>query len=153
VAVLTPIARMARHSNFLQSRYTHVCPFRALVDRDQVSRYLDAIRKDGENNSCEASSMRKINVVRKSGFFAIFRSLKLVVDENHCSSIKNGKSVEIQIPSDACILVGCMDWGKTHSFSLDGIEDGETIMFKPYLTVNLLRYLGILELPFRISKQ
>lgn len=97
--------------------------------------------------------MRKISIVRKSGSYGKLRALKLIVDGNKVGSVKDGQSIEIQIPGDAVNLKGKMDWASSDSFSLGDIKDGETIVFKFYFTLNPLRNLGLLSLPVLISRQ
>ena len=97
--------------------------------------------------------MRKIHIVRKSGYYGKLRALKLIIDGRKSDSVKDGESIEIQVPDNAAKLKGKMDWASTHLFSLENIKGGEAVIFEPYFTFNPLRHLGLLALPVRISLQ
>lgn len=95
--------------------------------------------------------MRKIRIVCEKGFYGRFRALKLEIDGREVGSIRQGKSVEIEIPPDAVEIRGRMDWGKTDSLSLTHVKEGDVITFKPYFSLNFKRGLGVKNIPIRIA--
>lgn len=97
--------------------------------------------------------MREVSIIRNRGPFAILRSLKLYVDNKLVGRIKNGQTIQIEIPDDAVYLVGKVDWGKTDKFSLANVTDGDFIEINSYSTLNPFRNLGIIPMPVTFSKQ
>lgn len=94
--------------------------------------------------------MRKIKIECATGYYGKLRALKLIIDGNEVGSINQGGSVDVEISDNAVELRGKMDWGKTCSFSLTEVKEGDVITFQPYFTLNPLRNLGITDLPIRI---
>ena len=97
--------------------------------------------------------VRKIKIRREAGNYGRIRKLKLLVDGKTVASINQGELIELEIPDDASVLCGKMDWGKTKPLSLIEIKEGDLVTFKPYFTLNLLRSLAIMSIPIEISVQ
>jgi hypothetical protein len=79
--------------------------------------------------------MRKVKVVRSKGYYGVFRSLKLLIDNNLVAAVKQGEAVDIHIPEGAHELIGKMDWAKTEALKLADINDGDFILFEPYFSI------------------
>jgi len=97
--------------------------------------------------------MKRIKIIREKGFYGKLRALKLVVDGQIMGKVKQGCEVEITLPTGAQRLWGKMDWGKTAAWPVADIPDGGTLVFKAYFTLNTLRQLGLMPLPFRIMQR
>lgn len=97
--------------------------------------------------------MLTIRVVRERGAYGMFRALTIVVDGEFMGRVKEGQSIEIEVPDHAKKIVGKMDWGETEAVSIADLSTGGVVVFKPYFSLNLLRGMGILKLPIRVSCQ
>ena len=95
--------------------------------------------------------MHTIKVVRERGYYGKFRAMKLVVDGQTVGSIKDGQTIEINIPDDAEEIFGKMDWGKTSVISLGKLEVDGAVVFEPYFSFNILRMFGIFKIPVRVT--
>lgn len=93
----------------------------------------------------------KLAITRQKGFYGKFRRLKLFVDEEEVGSLREGETVGLDIPLEARILEGGMDWGRTLPIDLMQVSDGDEITFKPRFSFNLSKSLGIDALPFEIT--
>ena len=97
--------------------------------------------------------MRKIKIERLAGHYGKFRKLKLFIDDQEVGSLSQGDAIELELPDNADVLYGKMDWGKTKPLSLKDVKENDFITFKPYFTFNLFRNLAILSLPIKVSVQ
>lgn len=96
--------------------------------------------------------MRSLTITRNRGYYGIFRALKLYVDDVAVGDVKSGKSVQIVVPDDAGVLYGKMDWGRTNSLPLKHVTDGQTLYANASFSFNLLRGLGLAEIPITLQE-
>ena len=95
--------------------------------------------------------MKTLRIRRDKGFYGIFRALKIIVDGEDLGRIRQGQSIEIKVMDDASEIWGQMDWASTDCFSLEGLEEGQTIVFKAYFSFNFSKTLGAgATMPFKV---
>lgn len=80
----------------------------------------------------------------------MFRRLKIVVDGVTFAELAQGNSVAIDLPEEAEFIWGEMDWAKTEAISLNSIDAGKTIVFKSYFSLNVVKNLGVTNMPFKV---
>ncbi|MGV6802455.1 MAG: hypothetical protein ACWA5L_11090 [bacterium] len=93
---------------------------------------------------------KSITLIRKPGYYAIFRSMGVYVDGVKRGNVKSGKQITIEIDTDAKEIYGKIDWAKTNKFSLENVPDGARLVAKSWFTLNLLRTFGIPTMPIHI---
>jgi hypothetical protein len=106
--------------------------------------------------STEKNDM-KIKVSRNNGNFAIFRNIKLYIDDNYINKIKRGESMIIDIPLDAKKIHGRMDLKNSPVLSLENIKEDEEINIESnfswiFIIAFPFSYI-FFPLPIRIKKQ
>ena len=95
--------------------------------------------------------MKSITVKRVPGYYAKLRTLEIFVDSQRVGQLKTGEEMSLDIPADARVLEGRMDWGKTEPVFLQEVSNGQTVTFKGYCTFNLFRNLAVSPMPFKIT--
>ena len=78
------------------------------------------------------------------------RSLKLVVDGGVIGEIRQGETHDFEVPDDARVIWGEMDWAKTDFLHLDNYTESELIVFKGYFSFNFFKTLGMTTMPFKV---
>ena len=94
---------------------------------------------------------KQIRVERQKGYYGMFRVLKIVIDGNIVAELKQSETATtIDVPAGAQEIWGKMDWGKTKKTHIEDIPDGKILVFKAYFTLNPLRNMAIMKMPFKI---
>lgn len=94
----------------------------------------------------------RFTITRKPGWYAKVRKFHLKVDGRKMATIEEGETVTLEVSPEARSLVGTVDWGRSPSFSLQQLNDGDLLEIQGWFTWNPLRNLGLLELPVTIRK-
>ena len=96
--------------------------------------------------------MKVLTLTRKSGWYARWRALRVVVDDVEVARIKHNQRVEITVSDQADCLWGAMDWATTDRVNLKRLVSGQTISFEGYFSWNSSKQMGLgASMPFRIS--
>lgn len=94
----------------------------------------------------------KIKLDYKKGWYGRYRKLKIMDSDHIClTELKQGERKEVEVSENAVFLYGKVDWGKTESIRVQNTSDGRRIEIHPYFSLNLLRGLGIMKLPIKLS--
>jgi|TARA_B110000483_G_scaffold110894_1_gene134966 hypothetical protein len=99
---------------------------------------------------------KTVLVKRKTGSFAAFRKLQILVNENVLlKEISQGESIELEINEDHEFIFGKMDWAYTNKINIKDISKIDYLEISNIFTLNPLRHLGIGNLPiiFSIKKK
>ena len=96
--------------------------------------------------------MKRIKLTRLRGYYGAARQLGIYVDGEKVGNLMQTKTLELDVPDEAEILYGKMDWGKTEMFPLQALSDGAHITVQTFFTINPLRILGIPTLPARFGQ-
>lgn len=94
--------------------------------------------------------MRKITITRYRSFYAVMRLVKLYIDGEYIGSIKIDQSVTIKIPDGAQEMYGRVSWGRTKSFPLNTLRDGDKLAINGWMTFNVFKMLGFVTIPMKI---
>ena len=97
--------------------------------------------------------MPNITISRNRGAYAKMRALKIIVDGEHVASIRQGKSISIDVPSHEFEMYGKMDWAKTNVLIVPQARSGDHFHFKAQFTINPFRNLGIPTMPIRLEQE
>jgi len=89
----------------------------------------------------------KITIIRNKGYYGRMRTAKIMADGNEIGLIKSGETINIKIPEQANNLYIKMDWARSEPYSIDKLEEGQTIYINAQFTFNPLRSLGIMTMP------
>lgn len=95
--------------------------------------------------------MRTVTIVRNKGWYGRARTAQIMADNTEIGRIKMGNTVTVQIPEDANNLYAKMDWGRSLPYPVQNIKDGQTIYMNAWFTLNLLRNIGINQLPIALE--
>jgi hypothetical protein len=95
--------------------------------------------------------MKKLKVIRMSGYYGMIRKLGIYIDGQKVGDVGNGSETMIDVPDGGVSLEGRMDWGKTDAVGLAALKDGQTITFTTFFSFNPLRGLGLANLPFKVT--
>ena len=95
--------------------------------------------------------MSTIRIERRKGYYGIFRALKIFADGIEIGAIKQGQTLIFEMPDHCQKIWGKMDWGKTESLDISDYGMHQTVVFKGRFTFNLIKNLGLAELPFDVS--
>jgi hypothetical protein len=95
--------------------------------------------------------MKKLRIIRQSGYYGMIRKLGIYIDGQKVGDVGNGSETMIDVPDGALSLEGRMDWGKTDAVGLAALQDGQSITFKTYFSLNPLRSFGLANLPFKVT--
>ena len=79
--------------------------------------------------------MKKTIIECKKGHYGKWRTLKLFVDREHVTDIKQGQTIEIEIENNAKQIYGKMDWGKTKVLLLNELNE-HTLKFRQCLSTS-----------------
>jgi len=92
--------------------------------------------------------LKKITIFYEKGYYGRLRAVKIYVDNIEIGQLKQGQELTCELPDAANIIYAKIDWGKTDPLNVDSVYDGEQINLKSYFTLNPLRNIGIMPLPF-----
>ncbi|MEM9012437.1 MAG: hypothetical protein AAGE18_14500 [Pseudomonadota bacterium] len=95
--------------------------------------------------------MKKIIIERGSDWYAIFRTLKIMVDGKEVTNIKRNTKLDLQVDRGSRELCGKMDWAETSSIALPNVEDGSTITFSVQHKRSMADNMGLSGLPFDVT--
>ena len=95
--------------------------------------------------------MTRIIVERSRGYYAAARAVRLFADGVKIGEIRQGDTIELELPEGAQTLVGTVDWGKTNTVNVQAVGDGARFTLKPWFSLNPLRGFGIIELPIKLE--
>lgn len=95
--------------------------------------------------------MKKLEIIRKRGWYGKLRALRLFVDGEEIGSVGDGETVLVALNPDAKTLKGRMDWGSTAAFDLTKAKSGDAIEIVSHFTLNLWRSLGLGTLPIKLT--
>ena len=93
---------------------------------------------------------KQIRIERQKGYYGMFRTLKIVVDDEVVAQLKQSESVTLDLPIEAKEIWGKMDWGRTKRTKIDELTTNSTLVFKAYFTLNPLRNIGFMNMPFKV---
>ena len=94
--------------------------------------------------------MNQIRVERQKGYYGMARKLEIFVDGVGIGRIKQGQTLMFDVPDGCQQIWGKMDWGETIRLDISGYQLDQTIVFKAYFTFNLLKGVGLANLPFKV---
>ena len=97
--------------------------------------------------------MKKIRIQRQHGYYGMLRALHIYVDHIRIGKIKQGQTLEFNLPDRHQKIWGKMDWGKTERLDISDYTLDKTIVFKGYFSFNPFKALGLAELPFNIFQR
>ena len=81
---------------------------------------------------------------------AALRSLQIIVDGTVLGVIKYGETAVFESPDSGQEIWGKMDWGITPRLTLSDYAPDKTVVFEGYVTLNPLKNLGLMEMPFKV---
>ena len=94
----------------------------------------------------------KIVLDYKKGWFARVRKLKIYSSEDvFLIEMKQGERKEVELSEDTEFVYGKIDWGKTESFQIQNLSEGECLELVPFFTLNPCKHLGFAKLPIKLS--
>ena len=96
-------------------------------------------------------STKSVTVARRSGWYGLFRKLRLFADGTEVAQLGRNQSIKLEGLAPDAVLRGRMDWGETQPFSLADVPDGATVTIKGLFTLDEGRNLGVNALPFRFE--
>lgn len=97
--------------------------------------------------------MLSITIVRNKGWFGRVRVAKIMADNVEIGRVRSGESVCANVPDDSTNLHAKMDWGRSKPFSVANLRNEQTIYLNAWLTLNPLRYLGIISIPIALEEE
>lgn len=92
--------------------------------------------------------MKKITIYYEKGFYGRLRAVKIFADSLQVDLLKPGEEKTFECAENVNEIYAKMDWGKTDTLKVSTLFDGEKIILKSYFTLNPLRNIGIMSLPF-----
>lgn len=95
--------------------------------------------------------MEHIRIERQKGYYGMIRSLEIIVDGARIGGIAQDESKVFLLPEGSRQIWGKMDWGETLRYGLSEYFGDQVLVFKASFTLNPLRNLGIMNLPFVVS--
>ena len=98
-----------------------------------------------------------LTVTRNRGWYGKIRTLHLYAKTPNgkwrLGEVKQGQSVDVNVPQDATAIYGKMDWCKSVPLDLTFISGGETVYANAWFTLNPFRLIGIPTMPCKIESQ
>lgn len=81
----------------------------------------------------------------------MIRALEIIVDGTSLGKINQGQTLTFDAPDGAREIWGKIDWGKTSRLDISNYDLSQTVVFKGLFTFNLLKGLGVEEMPFTVQ--
>lgn len=76
--------------------------------------------------------------------------MKLYIDGEYIGSIKIDQSVTIKIPDVCQEIYGRVSWGRTKSFPLNTLQDGDKLAINGWMTFNIFKMPRFVTIPMKI---
>ena len=95
--------------------------------------------------------MKTITIRREPGYYGMVRALQILVDGHQVGSIRQKENITLDLPDAAGVLEGKMDWGKTDPVNLQAVQDGQTVTFQAYFSLNPMKIFALDGIPVRVS--
>ena len=92
-----------------------------------------------------------ITVARNKGWFGRIRTASIMADDVEIGRVKSGETANVQVPDHANSLYVRMDWGRSSAYPVSNVKDGQTIYMNAWFTLNPLRNIGVIPIPFALE--
>lgn len=98
-----------------------------------------------------------LSVIRNRGWYGKIRILHIYANTPRgkwrLGEVKQGRSVDVEVPQDATQLYGKMDWCKSVPIDLTFFNSGETVYANAWFSLNPFRLMGIPTMPIKMESQ